>query len=156
MTRQEFLQGLREALEAETDVYTVRENIQYYDQYISDAVAGGRRESEVLEELGDPWVIARTILDAPGGTERSSYGQQYEEMEAYREPEYEEDEGRRTDVHIFRVDAWWKKLLLILAVAGVIFVVISIITGIISLVAPVLVPLVVVILVIRLIGNYRR
>ena len=58
--------------------------------------------------------------------------------------------------HEFRLDTWWKKALLILAVVFVVVVVVSVITGIISFLAPVLVPLLIIMIVIRLIGGNRR
>lgn len=42
----------------------MQENVAYYDGYISVQVNIGRTEEEVTAELGDPWVIAQTIIDA--------------------------------------------------------------------------------------------
>lgn len=67
MTKTEFLQGLKSALENELDARTVQENVHYYERYIEDEVKKGKPEKEVLETLGDPWVIARNIMDSPGG-----------------------------------------------------------------------------------------
>ena len=66
MTKQEFLQGLEERLTAEGAFQLVRENREFYSNYIDGEVAKGRTEEEVLEELGDPSLIGRTILDAAG------------------------------------------------------------------------------------------
>ena len=62
MTRQEFLARLREALESELDRRTVQENVDYYSSYIIEETAKGRPESDVIAELGDPWVIARSVI----------------------------------------------------------------------------------------------
>ena len=64
MTKMEFLEGLRKALGNDLDCTTVQENVNYYDGYISDEVNKGRTEEEVTAELGDPWVIAQTVIDA--------------------------------------------------------------------------------------------
>ena len=64
MTKNEFLEGLRKALGNDLDRETVQENVAYYDGYISVQVNIGRTEEEVTAELGDPWVIAQTIIDA--------------------------------------------------------------------------------------------
>lgn len=66
MTRQEFLAKLRQALESELDHRTVQENVDYYNSYIIEETAKGRPESDVIAELGDPWVIARSVIGMSG------------------------------------------------------------------------------------------
>ncbi len=66
MTKQEFLEGLRETLLAEGADVLVAENMSYYDQYIESEKAKGIPEEEVLEALGSPRLIGRSILDAGG------------------------------------------------------------------------------------------
>ena len=66
MTRQEFLERLREALESELDRRNVQENVDYYNSYIIEETAKGRKESDVIAELGDPWVIARSVIGMAG------------------------------------------------------------------------------------------
>lgn len=158
MTKQEFLQELRQALGAEVDSYTVQDNVNYYNQYITDEVAGGRTEEDVLNELGDPWLIARTIIDSPvvNSSFTGEYEQSQEESSGYQKPAYDGYGNRQSHVHVFSANAWWKKLLLIVGIAGVIFIIFSIITGIVSLVAPIVVPVLVIMLVIRLLGNSRK
>lgn len=158
MTKQEFLQELRQALGAEVDSYTVQDNVNYYDHYITDEITAGRTEEDVLNELGDPWLIARTIIDSPAGNTFGSeeYGQSGEESAEYSKPAYDSYGNRQSHVHVFSANAWWKKLLLIIAAAGIIFIIFSIITGIVSLVAPIVVPVLVIMLVIRLLGNSRK
>ena len=158
MTRQEFLQELRTALSAEADAYTVQDNLNYYENYLREEERKGRREEDVLEELGDPWAIARTILDSPGGRSgRASY-EEYEETDDGNESEYRPSHGHygQSGTHVYTIDTWWKKLLLILGIVLILVAVFSLITGIISLVAPILIPLLVILLVIRLIGGRRR
>ena len=69
MNRDEFLRTLREALAGEVAPNIIEENVRYYDAYITDEVRKGRREEDVIEELGGARVIARTIMDvaAAGG-----------------------------------------------------------------------------------------
>ena len=67
MTQAEFLDTLKRALNGQTDPQVVSENLKYYQSYISDELRKGRRESEILDELGDPRLIARSILDAESG-----------------------------------------------------------------------------------------
>ena len=69
MTKNEFLQGLKEELEGRVTHSAIQENIRYYDDYISQEVLKGSTEEEVTESLGGPRIIARTIVDAAYDTE---------------------------------------------------------------------------------------
>lgn len=64
MNKQEFLDILSRSLYGKIDENILKEHIQYYESYISSGIANGKTEQEVLEELGDPRLIAKTILDA--------------------------------------------------------------------------------------------
>ena len=131
----------------------------------------GRTEEEVTADLGDPWVIAQTIIDAEEakrGTGRNA-GRSYTTANSgfsdpvygdggdyTREDYYDQNQGYQTYVHTFGFDTWWKKLLLILGIIGIIVLVVSIVGGIISFLAPILIPLVIIMLIIRLIGGSGR
>ena len=62
MTKGEFLNRLRESLENGLDSRTVQENMNYYRAYIEEEIENGQDEEEVIEELGDPWVIAQSVI----------------------------------------------------------------------------------------------
>ena len=112
--------------------------------------------------------IAKTIVDASDGTDEEVV---YEKVEVHSIIRTTRQRRHRTAIlvmdrrdeygtehsygsyHEFRLDTWWKKALLILAVVFVVVVVVSVITGIISFLAPVLVPLLIIMIVIRLIGG---
>lgn len=64
MTRYEFLNQLRRALGSRVESNVVNENISYYEEYIATQVRAGRTEEEVIEELGDPRLLARSIAEA--------------------------------------------------------------------------------------------
>lgn len=154
MTKREFLEKLRRALANDLSGDVIQENVNYYDSYISDEMRKGRSEAAVIDELGDPWAIAKTIIESvevKGNTnEEYSY-------EPRRQNYYEQEQQRgSSNVHVFGLDTWWKKLLLILGILGVVMVVVAVIGGIVSLLAPILVPLLVVMFIIRLIGGNRR
>lgn len=80
MTKQEFLEELRKALSSRVSSATVNENVSYYEEYIATQTRMGRTEEEVLDELGDPRLLARSIAEAE---ERA--GQAEERKEAVRE-----------------------------------------------------------------------
>lgn len=64
MTKNEFLDNLREALSYELPERLVRSNIRFYSDYFREQADLGKSAAEVCEELGDPRLIARTIIDA--------------------------------------------------------------------------------------------
>ena len=70
MDKKEFLEKLAMALAGQVSGRVIEENIAYYDQYISDEVRRGKPVSQVLEELGDPRLIARSIIEANGAAMR--------------------------------------------------------------------------------------
>ena len=171
MTKMEFLEGLRKALGNDLDRATVQENVNYYDGYISDEVSKGKTEEEVTAELGDPWVIAQTVIDAEEAKRgmsrmmaapihlRAAYISDpvYGDGGDYTKEDYaSQNQEYQTHVHAFGFDTWWKKLLLVLGIIGIIVLVVSIVGGIISLLAPILIPLVIIMLIIRLIGGSGR
>lgn len=71
MDKKNFIETLRRALYGKTDHTSLEEHIRYYETYIDQEMSKGRTEKEVLDELGDPRLIARTILETSG--RRSSY-----------------------------------------------------------------------------------
>ena len=85
MNRQEFIEKLRISLNGKVPGEKIAELTGYYEGYISDEIAGGKTEEEVLAALGDPRLIARTIVTAEGNlekeTEHSSdpYGEEADE-----------------------------------------------------------------------------
>lgn len=64
MNKREFLAELAEALSYELPKPLVDSNIRYYSEYIDGEARKGRAVSEILSELGDPKLIARSVTDA--------------------------------------------------------------------------------------------
>jgi len=64
MNRYEFISVLRAALTGKVPATTVEDNIQYYEEYIEIQLRQGKREEDVLEGLGDPRLLAKTIIEA--------------------------------------------------------------------------------------------
>lgn len=145
MSQKEFLEELRTALSGKLSAQAVLENIEYYRNYIEGEVRSGKSEAQVLEMLGDPWILARTISDAQDGTDDSIVN----ESGASDYGAYGEETGRQ-DMRFQELRfPWWKIALIILAVILGIVLVISVITGLIRLLLPVLVPILIVCLIVR-------
>lgn len=151
MGKMEFLDRLRQALGNDLSGPVIQENVEYYNGYIMEEVRKGRTESEVIEELGDPWVIAQTIIDSvenrAGNNKGSDYS--YEPNGAYQE----EKSSRKAYAAGF--DSWWKKARLVLGVVGIFLIVLLILGGLISFIAPLIMPLLVIWFVVSLFGGKK-
>ena len=132
MTRQEFIRKLQEALNGKLDAATIQDHLKFYDDYIIEEMRKGKSEQEVLELLGDPWAIAKTIVDASDGTDEevvyenrspfnNSYNQTTQAQNSYTGYGQKDEYGTEHSYgsyHEFRLDTWWKKALLILAICS--------------------------------------
>lgn len=165
MTKADFISGLREALEGNLPSRAVEEQIIYYNQYITEEAGKGKSEEEVIQALGDPWVLAQTIIEAEGGVDFQTVydtdGEPIREERDRRHNTERRSSGAYNDqeygnVHVFRFDKWWKKLLLILTVVMVVLFVVAVITGLVQFLMPLIIPLLLIFFVIRIIENYRR
>ena len=151
MTKYEFLEKMRHALANDLSGPIIQENINYYDGYISDEVRKGRQEEAVIDELGDPWAIARTIIEsAGGGNAREEYN-----YEPSRKT-YGQERQERGRVRVYGWHSWCKRLILALGILGVLMLVVAVIGGIFSLLVPIIVPFLIVLFVLRLLGGRRR
>lgn len=79
MEKQEFLDKLRLALNGKVAPETVADTVNYYEEYINTEVRMGRSEEDVMTSLGDPRLIARTIVETKGGQPAGSAGRSYSE-----------------------------------------------------------------------------
>lgn len=147
MSRSEFLETLRSQLTGQMHEGKVAAHVRYYEDYIQSQVRGGRSEQEVLAELGDPRLIARTLLDTDPDTGQESY----EEYSTYSDGDVDSQQTTGRHVHVWRFDTWYSKALGILILLIIVFVVFHILT----IVLPFFIMLAVVLLVISMIRNIR-
>lgn len=154
MTRKEFLQQLRQALENDLSGTTVQENVDYYSQYIAEEMRKGRQEGDILQMLGDPWILAKTVIDAQNGTDQSTVHHKGGFHGGHEKEKSVQKENKRRP-SLLGLDKWWRKLLLIIGIILVIAIVFSTIVGIISILARFLVPALIIIIIIRIVGGRR-
>ena len=64
MNRYEFISTLRISLTGKVPTTTVEDNVQYYEEYIEIQLRQGKSEEEILEALGDPRLLAKTVIEA--------------------------------------------------------------------------------------------
>lgn len=70
MDKNEFLNQLQASLNGKLKASQVEDNLQYYNDYVEEQMRRGRTEKEIMETLGSPRLIARTILDANDAYDR--------------------------------------------------------------------------------------
>ncbi len=149
MTKAEFLATLRSKLMGEVSTLELENTIRYYEEYISDAVRGGKLEEAVLDELGNPLLIAKTIIDTAGrdvdGPDRVFHQGNTDQS---REPEH----GSGGAYHSFQLNSWTSKL----AVVAVVVVVLILIFTILRVLIPIVVPVLLICFVISLFRNGGR
>lgn len=81
---EEFFRELEECLQGEVPEREIRDSLRYYRQYFAEERAAGHSEEEIIQALGSPRLIARSIIDAREAMEeRGTYGQESGEGSEY-------------------------------------------------------------------------
>jgi len=173
MDKQDFLEKLTLALTGQVLRSVIEENVSYYNQYIADEVRKGKPESQVLEELGDPRLIARSIIEANGGGnemagvyedsdsgEETRYGEARYNDEPYDEARYDAEdpycgEGRRS-FHTFHISGFWFTLIVTIVLLLLLWLVGTIIGGIFMILGPILMPVLIIWMIYWLFKGPRR
>ena len=162
MTREAFLSQLRLTLQGKVSSDKVQENMKYYNDYIIDEVRKGKKEEDVLDMLGDPALLAKSIIAADNAEKHS------------QDTVYDSEDGvtyssKRTEnsgssffghsgggkFHLLNLNIWWQKLLFVLVIVMVVLLIVSIVTGLVRLFAPIVAPVIVIILVVRVFGRRK-
>lgn len=157
MSRQEFLQRLRDTLMGEVPGNVIEENIRYYDDYIRTEAAKGTTEESVITSIGDPRLIARTIIDATeNARENSGYRSAYDSYQDQKQTVYEEGGKAERHTHFIDMNKWYWKLLAVAVTVLFFFLVASIVTGLFSILLPLMGPLLLILLIFWLIRGPRR
>lgn len=141
MTKQEFLEKLRLALNGKVPGNIVTENLQYYEDYINTEVRKGKSEEEVLASLGDPRLIARTIVTANVKEEGAGTGE-YREYGTSGQPQGSAKK---------RMPVWGWLVLGILIVVLIFSAVVSLL----SFLWPILLPVIIIMAIMSLVKFFR-
>ena len=141
MKKDDYIFYLKKALKGELPPEKVKYYTEYYKNYIDEEVRNGRRQQEVIDELGHPNVIAKSVIEA----ERMSGGANgyYEEVEEQRQ-NYD-----NINIKHFKI----KGIIGIILVLLVIFAIISLVMGVFFLLLKIFFPI---ILIVGLISLIRK
>ena len=126
MNKQEFLTILKQSLDGEIPDYEVENNIHYYETYLVDEQ--NKTLDEKLRELGEPRLIARTIIDAylaskEGSFRKSTYSN-YDYEEDYNEAKKEKSSQGNVKYYTWDTMKWYQKIIFIIigVIIAVVFV----------------------------------
>ncbi len=128
MNKREFLDILRQSLSGEVDNQSIEENSRYYDGYISAQTL--EEEAEIIDRLGDPRLIAKTIIEADKASKEKNVKNwsesNYQRYTAGEEEEYSSNSTEHSKNFFFTNMKWYHKLIAILVII-LFFVLIAII-----------------------------
>lgn len=150
MNRHEFIDKLRAALSGRIPANQVEDTVSYYQDYIATEIRKGKSEEEVMALLGDPRLIARTIIQTSGrdgtpngGAVEGSYEDRgYEQQGGYAEGQ--------PGSWFFRLPRW----LIILIVVVIVLLIGAAIFSILSFFAPLLIVMAAVIFLVKLFRDW--
>ncbi|SKB76313.1 Protein of unknown function [Lachnospiraceae bacterium] len=111
MTEQAFLTELSDALRGSVSSQIITENVRYYEEYIETEKRKGRSEEEVIESLGNPRLLAKTIIET--SDPQNLRGASYEE---WKDEEEKKEEKRKADEERAKILTGWKATLAMIAV----------------------------------------
>ncbi|MDL2301432.1 DUF1700 domain-containing protein [Lachnospiraceae bacterium OttesenSCG-928-D06] len=145
MGKQEFVDNLRITLNGRISPSMVMEHVNYYENYINSEIQKGKSESEVMNGLGDPRLIARTIVDAnkrANGEEDNSFQGTY-----YQEAVNQQRAGRGIKIPL------WVWVILVLVV---LILIIRTAFSVVYYFMPILMPVLLILFLIKLFKDWLR
>lgn len=161
MNSEEFLDKLRRALYSTGSQSLILENVEYYKNYIAGELGKGRSEAEVLEELGDPKLLARSIKDAAGFSddfikpEKGNIEPENESRE-YRNGDGQANFGSFRFIHLSRAQLIIGAVILLLILIGILWLIGVIVGGVLTFLAPALGPLILIGMILYFVQNMKK
>lgn len=148
MTKYEFLNRLQEALEGEVTQGIINENINYYSNYIDGEMSKGKSEAEILQQLGEPRLIAKTIIETDSLSQNNrtyTYSNESEET-SDEEPNrkgfnagYNGQNGWDIRFGNLKLNTWYGKMILIILIVIIICIVGQIAIAILPIILPIII-----------------
>lgn len=150
MNKSEFLDRLRTALNGKIAPNQVQEHVNYYEEYINTQIRMGRSEQEVFESLGEPRLIAKTIIETSGQGRTEAYSENGYQNTGYQYNSYQGSENNYNTRKKIHIPGWLWAIIAILVTVGIF----SVIFSVLSFLAPILLPLLVVIFLVKLFRDW--
>ena len=150
MSKEEFLQELADALAGDVPESVIRDNISYYGSYLSQEMAKGRSVDEIVMEIGEPFIVAKTIIEHCEASGKCAGDDGYE---SYKETE---PQNPFPNMHYIDLNKWYWKLLAIAVLFLFVTIVFRIVGGIFALLFRFAGPILMIWLLIWFIRNMKR
>lgn len=152
MDKNEFIDKLQRALASGLSSGQVAENVRYYQEYIDSEVRKGKSEDEVMAGLGDPRLLAKSIIEANkhAGTNYGSNRGYDEEMSADTQ---ETDRDRMSSGGKAVMLPGW---LILLIVTVAVILIIGVVTSLLAFFAPVIIVGLVILLIVKVFQSNSR
>ena len=133
MYRTEFLGILRSQLSGQMQEGKVAAHLRYYEDYIQSKVRSGINEEEVIDVLGDPRLIAKTLLDTD--IDNGIYEEEASSSQGYSQSPYngQSSVSSSADRRWYKkldLSTWYGKLIVIAVAALVIFLLVTVLTAV--------------------------
>ena len=138
MDKEAFLLGLRRALTGNLSAEVVDSHIEYYRDYINSKIRMGESEQDVVASLGNPRLIARSILEVSSS---ANQGTEYQQNSEYSEQDYSSNQMAWKN----KMPGWLKRVLIFI----VVILVINLIFRLAFSLLPVLLPILLILLVMK-------
>jgi len=168
MSKNEFLELLRAALSGEIPGLEIESNMKYYEDYIRTE-GSKTSEEEVINQLGDPRLIAKTIIDTyqlshepmfHNANRRKSFynaDNSYNNYEDYNDYNKNKDSGGRSfSFHVGTTLTWIQKALLISIIVLLIIVLIFVGGVLLNILFTIAVPLLFIYIVYKIIKEVMK
>ena len=151
MSKNEFLEQLEEQLQGSVSTQEMMESIQYYHDYIEQEIKNGKTEEEVLDFLGSPNGIAKSIIDAHGNDDGAEYV--YEEDGSYgygsNDYGYGTDDNQSPTAKVFHLEGW-KGTLLLVGILALIILLLVFAFKVVAAILPFVIPFAIIIFLINM------
>lgn len=124
MTKQEFLNELKQALSGEVSPEAMMDAYSYYSGYIDEQIRSGKTEEQVIEALGKPFMLARSIIAAQ--TRQREADVEYTEdgrtrkVSGWENRKAQQPEKGERKEFVFDMNAWYTKVI------GIVFLIVMV------------------------------
>lgn len=145
MNRDEFLNELRKCLSGLSESEK-SDTILFYSNYFDEQMAAGRSEKEIIDELGSPRLLAKSIKDNKEDVS-ASYSK------------YSNVEGGNTEggteyyFYNFKQVGWKNKIFTVLIMIFAIVIIATLIAGVVTLFVKIVIPVLVILAIAGIIKN---
>lgn len=156
MDRREFMEKLQRALAGGLNSSLVADNMRFYQEYIDSEISKGRTEAEVLDSLGDPRLLAKSIIEA-----NKRAGESYGSNREYDEELSGTGSGDRDTYDAYNHEGSGRRWVLpgwlfMLIATVIILLFIGIATSLLYIFSPVIIVVLVVLLIVKFIQSNTK